>query len=234
MENKSNIIEYIKESVLPKLSEAKHEVYLILGRGFEELGDRALYLSHTELARHFNTKSVIVSGKYAGTQSLIAGFDDEDILLFKDKGIVEDVIPEDYKDPATSQFTVGELKILRDKDLWFSFISNSMIKHFITKINEQLNDINKRKKLNEILQNGGKTVDISALKLLMGEEETDGGVYYTSSTIMPRWDIGKHHNGDELIKKFNNEILNHLEIDGFSTNNDDKKVEEVEDDQVQA
>ena len=63
-----------------------------------------------------------------------------------------------------------------------------MIKHFINKINDQLNEVNLRKKFKDIIDRGGKTTDISTIKMLAEAKDRDGddGVVYTSSTIMPR------------------------------------------------
>lgn len=49
--------------------------------------------------------------------------------------------------------------------------------------------------------------------------------------------MGDHHNGEEILQKFNEQILSHLEIDGYSTNMDKPDAERAEmediDDKVQ-
>lgn len=235
MENNSNIIDYVRESVLPKVDQQKHEAYILLSKAFEEMGDSALYLSHTEIGRNYKKKLTKLETQYLVDGGVPDAIDlDNFEILSADIGLSSsDKAPLDYVNTEISQFTKGELLLLSNKDNWFGFLGNAMIKHFINKVNDQLNEVNVRKKMQEIINHGGKTVDISAIKLLGNSSVEDEGTYYTTTVMMPRWNVGQHHNGGELLQKFNKEILSHLEIDGYSTNMSYPE-EETEDDKVQA
>ena len=121
MEDKSNIILYIEESVLRKVDESKKETYRLLGRAFEELGETALYKSHIELAKHYSmVHNQVLAGEGINAASLAAdlGVDMTDVLSNLADAFGEPVkeAKDDYKDTGISQFTIGELRVLKDKD----------------------------------------------------------------------------------------------------------------------
>lgn len=124
MEDKSNIITYIEESVLKKIDESKKDTYRLLGRAFEELGDKALYMSHIDFSKYYEKLYRKVS---AGGTSLAADIlDGADSLNMSNETLANlakafgqddaSTLDKDERDSTLSQFSVGELEILKDKD----------------------------------------------------------------------------------------------------------------------
>lgn len=121
MEDKSNIILYIEESVLKKIDESKKETYRLLGRAFEELGETALYKSHIELGKHYAmVHKQVLAGGGVNSASLAAdlGVETADILANLADAFNEEMVeyPDEYIDERVSKFSVGELKVLSNKD----------------------------------------------------------------------------------------------------------------------
>lgn len=230
----ANILEYIKSRVLPKLkSQEDKDLYTLLGNGFYKLGDTSLTLNHLELA-----------GKYRKQLKELKSIDN------KTKNSLETKIKFSFSfnnneekekkelklKKKTFYFTKEELTILSASSNWFIFLKNQMIEHFINNQMDLINKVSLRKKVNSMLSEDTSGVDVNVVKFLkqMEGKEEDKGVVHISSSIMPRWDLKEDKNKEEWRKYFEDTILRHLSLDGYSMQADPDQglpvVEEVEKD----
>lgn len=219
----SNIIKYVEESLLSRLDDKSQAfLYLVLARGFESLGDKSLVMTHTELARKFSIDSRGNKRKEEHKKKEEEESFGIDMTWGEEPEEVK-VEPEVVEESL--EFTPEEYIVLSDKNNWFLFLKNSMIQHFISNQVDLVNQVNLRKKMNSLLLDGGKTVDISLVKMLndtQNKNEKSGVVHY-SSAIMPRWDLDSHSNKEDWVSFFEGGVLKHLSIDGYSAAMDIKE-----------